>query len=92
MLAKEVGIDLDSMEGFGGSVKWSTLPKDPIHFLLNHSDCDGHITAKRCAKIAPRLLELVAKWPDDIYDKTQALLLAEGMKACAQKGKPLEFC
>jgi len=42
-LAEEIRIDLNAMEGFGGKTKWDTV-KDPIKYLLNHSDCDGHLT------------------------------------------------
>lgn len=95
-LAEQIGIDLRRMEGFTDhGIAWSSFPKDPIHLLLNHSDCEGHLTAKQCARVAPRLRELVAEWPSDIqhaYDKDNALLLAKGMEQCARKNKRLEFC
>ena len=89
-LAKEIGIDLDNMVGFGGKIKWNNI-KDPIKDLLNHSDCDGHLTPTQCKKIAPRLIELVSKWEDIDFDKEAALLLAKGMTECAKAKKNLEF-
>jgi xanthine dehydrogenase molybdopterin-binding subunit B len=89
-VADEIGINLDEMEGFGGTTPWKGI-RDPICFLLNHSDCDGHLTVKQCQVVSPRLRELVAKWPDD-YDRQNALRLADGMDEAAKKGRPLEFC
>lgn len=90
-VAKSVGFDLDSMEGFGGKTKWSSLKPDPIHALLNHSDCDGHLTVTECKKVAPRLKEILSSWDDD-YDKQMGLELASGMLNAAAEKKPLRFC
>ncbi len=48
-----------SMQGFGGKTPWSSLGKDPLIVLLNHSDCDGIIKAKDCAPLADRLEKLL---------------------------------
>jgi hypothetical protein len=72
-------------------IKWSTVHDDIVP-LLNHSDCDGILTPEECRRVAPRLRELVSRWPDDDYDKIQALLLADGMDAAAEANEPLEFC
>jgi hypothetical protein len=92
-LATEIGIELSRMKGFGGVRPWSTV-RDRLKPLLNHSDCDGLITAKQCAKVAPRLREIVSKWKgiELEYDKQQALLLAEGMERCARQSVSLIFC
>ncbi|MFD0587662.1 hypothetical protein ACFQZE_06580 [Paenibacillus sp. GCM10027627] len=89
-LANELGFNLNEMQGFGGSRKFNEI-KDDIVYLLDHSDCDGHITAKRCAKVAPRLRELVKTWDNEDYDKIKALELAEGMECAASMGEKLEF-
>jgi hypothetical protein len=73
-LAKQIGINLLEMEGFSdreyfkdgflnkdrkfGTIKWETVTDDLKH-LLNHSDCDGHITPTNCKKIAKRLKEVI---------------------------------
>ena len=36
---------------------------DPIVPFLRHSDSEGFLTPEECAKIAPRLKELIADWP-----------------------------
>lgn len=90
-LAKEVNIDLDSMEGFGGAVKWETVADD-IALLLNHSDCDGVLFPDQCEKIIPRLKDLTKSWEDDDYDKENALQLIDGMQKCVDQETDLIFC
>ena len=91
-LAKEIGIDLKSMEGFiedGNS--WDDV-EDDIKLFLNHSDCDGELHCENCEKVWPRLKELIKNWPDDDYDKVNALELVEAMKSCAENEWDLVFC
>jgi len=94
-LAECTGIDLDMMEGFGGDGEWSPPLTEPIIDLLNHSDCDGELTPEQCKIIAPRLRKIVSEWSDSdymvMYDKKNALLLADGMEEAAANGEPLEF-
>lgn len=71
-VAREIGIDLNSMQGFGGSISWEKIV-DPISKFLYHSDCDGTITPEDCFAIYPRLRELVKDWPDHDPDKVRAL-------------------
>lgn len=40
-------------------IDWALLKPDPIHVLLNHSDCDGVIEVADCEPLAVRLFELV---------------------------------
>lgn len=100
-LAQDAGLnDLNRMQGFGGwggqsrgEVPWDTVT-DPLAPLLHHSDCNGTLSPEECASIAPRLREIVEKWPDDLewgYDRSQGLELARGMEKAARKGKPLKF-
>lgn len=92
-LANEIGLDLKAMRGFGDFAEdgkpWDGLT-DPICLLLNHSDCDGELTPEESKRVAPRLRELVADWPDD-RDKLNALTLADDMERFAEKGLPLIF-
>jgi hypothetical protein len=90
-LAEGIGIFLDEMDGFGGDIKWDTI-NDAIVPFLNHSDCDGSLTALQCCAIAPRLLDMVKDWPDDDYDKINALELVEGMKEAIEDDADIEFC
>jgi hypothetical protein len=95
-VAASIGIDLDAMVGFGGSREWPSAEKEPLVYLLNHSDCDGHLTPKQCKVVAPRLLEIIDAWPDAdykvIYDKAQAKELAKGMTRAAAAKVNLRFC
>lgn len=79
-------------------VKWSTLKPDPLHILLNHSDCDGEISAADCGPIADRLEQLLpelAKLPDDNghigswVEKTQKFI--DGLRLAATEGEPVKF-
>jgi len=90
-LALEIGIELEKMKGFGGDRKWDNII-DPIVLFLDHSDCDGELSSNECAKIYPRLLNLVSKWDDRDKDKAKAIQLANDMKECHLEGEPLVFC
>jgi len=108
LLAKQIGFNLREMEGFSdkthtieGTKKWADLPKDDLHILLNHSDCDGHITAKRCEKLAKRLDEVLiiatekVPEPDEReywdYFLKQIKQFSTGCKLAHSKNEPLEF-
>lgn len=89
-LANQIGIDLMTMDGFGGTRSFHTI-NDPIRHLLDHSDCEGNLEPHKCRVTAPRLRKMVSSWCDDDYDKRNALLLAEGMEYCASKNMHLMF-
>ena len=99
-LAAAIGIELDTMEGFGmgkGDIPWRGHMSDPICRLLNHSDCDGYLSAKSCALIAPRLRELTKDWPESMfeeygYDRIHSWKLADMMDIAASNNKCLIFC
>ncbi len=46
-------------------IAWSSLKRDPLHTLLNHSDCDGYIPWRKCGPLADRLEELLSLLPDE---------------------------
>ena len=91
-LARDIGMDLNSMHGYGGATSWSTAD-DPLVPLLTHSDCDGNLAPDVCAKVAPRLEAIIGTWPADgwDYDRDNGLKLAAGMRECARLGVPLVF-
>lgn len=72
-------------------IKWAILRPDPIYALLNHSDCEGHLTPKECRAIAPRLYELVKDWPSTDYDKSQAIALCAEMRRATRQKRQLKF-
>lgn len=95
MLAKEIGYNLDDFEGFGGDKSFKEM-KDDIKWLLDHSDCDGHITPKRCGRIAPRLRDITKTWEkcgdsDKEWYRDMAVYLAEDMESCCKYNEPLVF-
>jgi hypothetical protein len=89
-LAKEINMDLDQMQGFGGDIPFSNYV-DNIIPLLDHSDCDGKLTIGQCKKVEPRLRELVSKWVNDDWDKERALELADGMKSAYENHEQFIF-
>jgi hypothetical protein len=89
-LAKEIGIDLKDMHGFGGTRSFHTI-SNHIKYLLDHSDCDGTLEPYQCKVVAKSLKKLIANWANDDYDKVKGLLLVEGLEYCASKNRHLVF-
>jgi hypothetical protein len=89
-LATQIGINLDDMQCFGGTIPWKTV-KDPIVPFLNHSNCEGTMTPEAMKKVAPRIKALVKDWEDG-HDKNNALELAADMLRLSKKNKRLHFC
>lgn len=104
-LAKEVGIDLDEMDGFGirfekGQIvqienlkSWDQIPNsgDPLVALLNHSDVDGDLGAAESIFCGERLIEIGQTWPDDHPWKQTALTLGEKLVDAGTIGERVEF-
>ena len=88
-LAEFIGLNLDDMDGFGGTQSWSGL-EDPIVFLLNHSDCDGIMTPTICKTVANRLMDFMDEL--DEYDQEHTSRLISLMTECYEKGVDLIFC
>lgn len=79
---------------------WSEIEDEALLPLLNHSDCEGVLTPEECAQVAPRIREIISKWPNQIdcdeftmdnYDKIQGRLLADGMEVCAETNCDFKF-
>lgn len=78
-------------------IKWSCLKKDPLHILLQHSDCDGYIKSSQCLKIAKSLEKLIPLMPDgdgpghvrNWKETTQNFV--NGLKWAAENKQKLEF-
>lgn len=76
---------------------WEVLRPDPLHVLLDHSDCDGEIPAALCAPLADRLEELLPLVADNAggghiphwRDKTQAFI--DGLRLAAARGEAVGF-
>ncbi|AQT69945.1 hypothetical protein STSP2_03145 [Anaerohalosphaera lusitana] len=92
-LATQIGIDLDSMVGHGGTRPWEDVD-DPLKPFLHHSDCDGELTVEECKQVYPRLEQLLQSWPDGdnpFSHKRKGMELVRGMKRAIAQGEPLEF-
>jgi len=89
-LAREIGIDLDAMVGFGGIASWS-IHNDPLIPFLNHDDNCGSLEPEVCATVAPRLEEVVSGWPRYDTDKERAFEIARGMRKAAERGERFRF-
>jgi hypothetical protein len=90
-IAEQIGFTEYDLITATDDPRFENIKKDPIRYLLAHSDCDGHIPPGQAKKLAPRLRELVATWKDDDYDKKQALELADGLEIAASNGESLRF-
>lgn len=72
------------------------MPRDPILFLLCHSDCDGIIRAKHAPLLADALEALLPKLNGDwgghiglIREKTEQFI--RGLRKAAAAGEDVEF-
>lgn len=94
-IARVIGISLDSMEGFSESpsaIPWENLVPNPIHELLNHSDCEGEIPWESCGRIADSLEAIIPLLPeqDPSYrEKTQQFI--NGLRAAFLAQENVEF-
>ena len=78
-------------------LEWDSLRPDPIHILLNHSDCDGIIAAADCEPLALRLRELLPLLPSgdagghigNWRDKTQAFI--DGLLLAHSRSEDVRF-
>jgi hypothetical protein len=70
-------------------ISWAPFKPDPLHVLLDHSDCDGKIAAKHCALLADRLAGLVKKMPAEWREKTK--LAAAGAREASQAKEDIRF-
>lgn len=79
-------------------IKWETV-NDPLVPFFTHSDCDGNFSPEECAKIAPRLREILeTKMKEDVdnlianpYDLESGLQLVSAMEESVKTGQPLEL-
>lgn len=110
VLAKAIGIALPVMEGFVDPtdhtvplrirdylpMRWDALKPDPLHVLLNHSDCDGELAVADLLPIAERLEQVGPNLPDDTgafpdWNRKAAARFAKGLRAAAAAGEPVVF-
>lgn len=51
LMQRANGQNLDKMEGFCPALGKKWTGKEKFYALLNHSDCDGHLTHTQCKKM-----------------------------------------
>lgn len=77
LLARDAcGIDLDTMQGFGGDKAWPPHDTVPLRHLLQHSDVDGWLYKWECDELAPvlRVFQPPQTWPTWARDLHEALV------------------
>lgn len=107
-LARAEGFDLEQMIGFTDDVDtgepglrdWRSVDTN-LRPLLYHSDCDGEMTWVECARVEPRLSEILDNWSSghipsglDGYHEfylDEGRLLAEAMRECVATRTELRF-
>lgn len=91
-LAAQLGVNWEGLFKDRQRMEQFVQRTDPIMPLLNHSDCDGSLTAEECVQVAAALRAMVKDWPDSDWDKGKALELADGMEEAVKKGEEFIFC
>jgi len=93
-LAKQIGVDLNTYEGFGGSNKFSSL-NHGITPLLDHSDCDGELTVAEARKIAKALDSILENYDETISCddnfKEKILQFRDGCLEAIKAKKKIKF-
>jgi len=99
-LGRFIKIDIGDFKGFGGQREWKEV-KDPLKYLINHSDVEGSIGPSRLVKILPRLKAALKLWQKEsdadlkvyyehvIIPETENLI--EGMEEAIKTNKRLTF-
>lgn len=78
-------------------ISWNCLKPNPLHILLNHSDCDGELSWEDCSAIAASLEELLPKLPKgdcpghigNWKDKTKTFI--DGLRDAYSKQENVNF-
>jgi hypothetical protein len=95
-LAKQIGIDLNDYNGYGGegNKDLNSIDHD-IMPLLNHSDCDGRLTIAESRRIIKGLNNILENYKEDIpcdYDfKEQIERFRNGCTDAVSKRQMIKF-
>ena len=63
-------------------------PHDPLHVLIQHSDCDGRIAHRHAGPLADRLEALSF---DDEYTTAKTTQFVAGLRQADKAGEDIEF-
>ncbi|WP_435207067.1 hypothetical protein, partial [Streptomyces sp. bgisy104] len=95
-LAQAEGFTLPDMWGFGGDRRWSEI-SSTLEPLLDHPDDAGDLSAADCARVLPRLAEIITEWEAEGGDPTllrhieDARQLVIVLKVCVDSDVELLF-
>lgn len=106
-LAKQIGINLDDYAGYGGkyivgegitgggTIELSSIKHD-VQPLLDHSDCDGHLSVTKCKKIVKGLNSILENYnydiePDHVYMIEKITQFRDGCLDAIERKEAVEF-
>lgn len=78
-------------------LRWESFKPNPIHELLNHSDCDGELSPDSCLLIADELAQVIKSVEDNSNGVDRQWFLEclirfeAGCREAAAKNEVLEF-
>ena len=71
-------------------LEWDSFKPSPIHKLLYHSDCDGHINLSDVRKMIPKLEEFIDEEEDSEFQERLKTFI-EGSKEAVECRSRLDF-
>lgn len=87
-----VDIDFTQFERENFYGVWKKTWKDPLMYLLVHSDCEGHIEPKEGKLLSERLKEILPLInKDDIYFVSAVHRFITGLDLAASKNENVQF-
>lgn len=95
-IAAAIGESLSDFKGFGGNRPFTEI-KRGVWWLLEHSDCDGHITPECCKLIADDLKQILPALSDtdcpmpSFTTRARAERFMKGCLAAHKANENLEF-
>lgn len=103
IIASKIGLNLDEMLGYGGEKEFDK--KHDLTPLLNHSDCDGHLTVPQCKRVKRGLEAILKTMPEINMEEAKryvfktdtdwavykAKLFIEGCDQAIKENKRIEF-
>lgn len=95
-LAKQIGFNLEEMQGYGGDRPFDEMDHD-IKPLLNHSDCDGELSPEECKQIANGLKQIIDKVSNQSTDLIESrhievtIQFREGCLLAYSQNETIEF-
>jgi hypothetical protein len=81
--------------GYGGNKPYPVNQEEPLMILIDHSDCDGEISAEDCKPLQNALIELRKKTdpdnPDDEEFRHRLTQFIDGLEDAIKHKDSVEF-